>query len=100
MDAACPQPQRREQSIELLDRPAADQSKRTIEAPFGSGQRIDEIGRNLDCLWARRQIEESPVDVEKKTDLLRPQIHRVRLIHLIVAFFRASQIVITWPNSI
>ena len=34
MDVACPQPQRREQPIELLDWPAADQGKRTIEAPF------------------------------------------------------------------
>jgi len=91
MDAACPQVQRRKQPIELLDRPAADQGKRTIEVPFGGGERIDETCRNLDRLGSRRQIEECPVDVEKKADRLRPQVHRVQLIHLTVAFFNSNQ---------
>ena len=87
VNAACRQPQRCEQSIELLDRPAADQGKRTIEAPFGGGQSIHETGWNFDRLRPRRQIEEGPIDIEKKTDLLRPQIHRVQRVHSTVAFF-------------
>lgn len=101
MDAACLQAQRCKQPVELLDRPAADQGKRTIEAPFGSSQRIDEIGWNPDRLGSRRQIEESPIDVEKKTNLARPQIHRAQLIHLITAFLKeANQMCFTWRNSI
>jgi len=90
MDAACPQPQRREQSIKLFDRAAADQGKRAIEAPCGGGQRVAEAGWNLDSIGAWCQIEEGPVNVEKKTDLSRPQIHRVQRVHSTVAFFPAQ----------
>jgi hypothetical protein len=90
VDAAGPQPQRCEQSIELFDRATADQGQRAIEAPFGGGQRIEEAGWNLHSLRARRQIEEGPVNVQEKSDLLRPQIHRVQRVHSTVAFFKAQ----------
>jgi len=43
---------------------------------------FDESGWDLDRLRIRpwRQIEEGPIHIEKKTDLLRPQIHRVQFI--------------------
>jgi hypothetical protein len=92
VNAACRQPQRCEQLIELLDRATADQSKRTIEAPFGSGQSIDETGWNFDRIRPRRQIEEGPIDIKKKSDLLRPQIHRVQLIHSTVDLPKVSKL--------
>ena len=46
-----------------------------MEVSFGGGKSIDETGWNFDRFRPRRQIEEGPIDIEKKTDLLRPQIH-------------------------
>jgi len=92
VQAAGPQPQRREQAIELLDRPAADQRQRTLETSLDGGERIREAARNRNSLGARREVEEGAVDIEEEPDLRWPQIRQVRLVHATVAFLDAPDI--------
>ena len=55
---------------------------------------FDESGWDLDRLIIRpwRQIEEGPIHIEKKTDLLRPQIHRVQFIDSTVDLPKVKQL--------
>ncbi|MFI4948541.1 MAG: hypothetical protein ACHQC9_07060, partial [Alphaproteobacteria bacterium] len=59
---------------------------RATQTPFGGAQRIAKPDRHRHAIRARRQIEQGPVNVEKKPDLIRPQSDSVKRVHPTIAF--------------
>ena len=73
MNAARAQAQGLEQTIEVGDRPAADERERASELAFGPAKRRNETRRRHDVVRPLRQIEQRAVDVEKKRERLVAQ---------------------------
>ncbi|MDT4840926.1 hypothetical protein FQZ97_747640 [compost metagenome] len=66
VDAAGGQPQRREESVEIVERAAADQRQRTAEAAMQALQGRAQFARNADRSGGFGDIQKGAVDIEKQ----------------------------------
>ena len=68
MNSAHSQSQRREEMVDIINGATADERQGAGELAFGARKRRNQPCRRHDVAGARRQIEQSAIDVEKKSD--------------------------------
>ena len=105
VNAARSQPQRREETIYIINGPATDERQGASELALNTRQRRNEARGRHNLVGARRQIEKGAIDVEKKSELgVAEQRHitrrralyarRVQFVHqqLLSPFARPKQV--------
>ena len=68
MNSAHSQPQRREEMVDIIDGATTDERQCAGELAFGARKRRNQPCGRHDVVGTRRQIEQSAIDVEKKSD--------------------------------
>ena len=62
--------ERRENTIDVVQRPAADKGHRTVKLTAETLQRLSQIFGNKDFLRPRRDVEQRAVDVQHDGDIV------------------------------
>ena len=68
MNSARSQPQRREQTVHIVDRAAADQRQCAVNLAFHPRQRRDQARGGDHVVRPRRQVEQRAIDVKKRAN--------------------------------
>ena len=65
MNSTRSQPQRREETVHIINGAAADKRQCAVEFAFGARQRGNEARGRHNLVGPRRQVEKGAIDVEK-----------------------------------